>query len=163
MSNDAQRLPDMSLGMHAIWSTPVFVIIAVFLLVRLVGAAAIAGIVLLVLMIPLQGFLATKQMGLQRAQMKQTESRVKVINEVLQVSKPFGGGGWVFWVWGCFLFFGPFRFCFIFSAGFVLLPRFLSPFFNRSNVFAATGYKCLMSFFFFPFFLQVGIWMYCQR
>lgn len=88
MSNDAQRLPDMSLSVHAIWSTPLFIIIAITLLVRLVGAAAGAGLVFLVAMIPVQGMLAAKQMGLQRAQMKQTESRVKVINEVLQV----GGG-----------------------------------------------------------------------
>ncbi|CAM9948860.1 unnamed protein product, partial [Ectocarpus sp. 4 AP-2014] len=84
MSNDAQRLPDMALSVHAIWSTPLFIVVAVFLLVNLVGAAAVAGIMLLVLMIPIQGVLAAKQMGLQRAQMKQTQSRVKVINEVLQ-------------------------------------------------------------------------------
>ncbi|CAM9961201.1 unnamed protein product, partial [Ectocarpus sp. 12 AP-2014] len=81
MSNDAQRLPDMALSIHAIWSTPLFIVVAVFLLVNLVGAAAVAGIMLLVLMIPIQGVLAAKQMGLQRAQMKQTQSRVKVINE----------------------------------------------------------------------------------
>lgn len=87
MSNDAQRLPDMSLSVHAIWSTPLFIIIAVGLLVNLVGAAAAAGVAFLMCMIPIQGFLAAKQMGLQRAQMKQTEARVKVINEVLQVGR----------------------------------------------------------------------------
>eukprot|EP00903_Cladosiphon_okamuranus_P012646 g11831.t1 len=84
MSNDAQRLPDMSLSVHAIWSTPLFIAIAIFLLVRLVGTAAVAGLLFLVGIIPVQGMLAAKQMGLQRAQMKQTESRVKVVNEVLQ-------------------------------------------------------------------------------
>ncbi|CAN0178780.1 unnamed protein product, partial [Hapterophycus canaliculatus] len=84
MSNDAQRLPDMSLSVHAVWSTPLFIGIAIYLLVRLVGAAAVAGILFLVFMIPVQGMLAAKQMGLQRAQMQQTQSRVKVVNEVLQ-------------------------------------------------------------------------------
>lgn len=90
MSNDAQRLPDMSLSVHAIWSTPLFIVVAIFLLVRLVGAAAVAGLLFLVAMIPVQGILAAKQMGLQRAQMKQTESRVKVVNEVLQVRSAGG-------------------------------------------------------------------------
>lgn len=112
MSNDAQRLPDMSLSVHAIWSTPLFIAIAIFLLVRLVGAAAGAGLVFLVAMIPLQGILAAKQMGLQRAQMKQTESRIKVINEVLQVRCgaavvacwfACGGGRVVFVLCVCFL------------------------------------------------------------
>lgn len=87
MSNDAQRLPDAALTVHSLWSTPIFLIAAIALLVQLVGTAAIAGIVFLVCMIPFQGYLATKQMGLQRAQMKQTESRVRVINEVLQVKR----------------------------------------------------------------------------
>eukprot|EP00904_Undaria_pinnatifida_P007302 jgi/Undpi1/3701/HiC_scaffold_16.g07071.m1 len=84
MSNDAQRLPDMSLSVHTPWSTGIFIAIAIYLLVRLLGASALAGVLFLLLMIPVQGYLAAKQMGLQRAQMKQTESRVKVINEVLQ-------------------------------------------------------------------------------
>ena len=87
MSNDAQRLPDMSLSVHTPWSTGIFIAIAIYLLVRLLGASALAGVLFLLLMIPVQGYLAAKQMGLQRAQMKQTESRVKVINEVLQVGK----------------------------------------------------------------------------
>lgn len=109
MSNDAQRLPDMSLSVHAIWSTPLFIAIAIFLLVRLVGAAAVAGILFLVLMVPVQGMLAAKQMGLQRAQMQQTQSRVKVINEVLQVRLRIvavarvggagAGGYWYWWRW----------------------------------------------------------------
>lgn len=100
MSNDAQRLPDMSLSVHAIWSTPLFIIVAIALLIQLVGLSALAGLFFLALMIPVQGMLAAKQMGLQRAQMKQTESRVKVVNEVLQVrgarwlhSCAMGGGG----------------------------------------------------------------------
>ena len=86
MSNDAQRLPDLSLSLHAPWSSTFFIVIAIFLLVRLLGASALAGVMFLVVTIPFQGFLAVKQMGLQRSQMEQTESRVKVINEVLQAS-----------------------------------------------------------------------------
>lgn len=85
LSNDAEHLPNMALSIHVPWSTTLFLIVAVTLLVRLLGPPALAGILLLVLMIPVQGFLAAKQMGLQRAQMKQTQYRVKVINEVLQV------------------------------------------------------------------------------
>lgn len=86
MSNDAQRLPDLSLSVHAPWSSTFFIVVAILLLVRLLGASALAGVLFLVVTIPIQGFLAVKQMGLQRAQMEQTESRVKVVNEILQVS-----------------------------------------------------------------------------
>ena len=85
LSNDAQRLPNMALSIHTPWSTTIFILLAITLLVRLLGVSALAGILVLVLMIPVQGFLAAKQMSLQRAQMEQTQSRVKVINEVLQV------------------------------------------------------------------------------
>lgn len=94
MSTDAQRFPDACLSIHSLWSTPIFVIVAIFLLIRLVGGASVAGVVFLIIMIPVQGSLATRQMGMKRQQMKQTDSRVKVINEVLQVSDSCEGTGW---------------------------------------------------------------------
>lgn len=89
LSNDAQRLPDMALSIHAVRSTTIFILAAISLLVNLLGVPALAGVLFLVSMIPVQGFLAAKQMGLQRVQMKHTESRVKVINEVMQVRGRF--------------------------------------------------------------------------
>ncbi|KAG5177321.1 P-loop containing nucleoside triphosphate hydrolase protein [Tribonema minus] len=84
MSNDAQRLPDVAFSVHNIWTSPLIVAVTVYLLVNLVGVAALAGLAFLVVMMPLQATIAIHQMGVQRGQMKRTDARLRLVNEVLQ-------------------------------------------------------------------------------
>jgi len=84
MSNDAEKLPQSALSFHNLWVTPIFLVVAITMLVQLVGYSALGGVLFLCLSIPLQGKLAFKSMVAQRRQMKQTDSRVKLLNEIMQ-------------------------------------------------------------------------------
>ena len=84
MSADAQRLPDAALTIHNLWTSPLFVAVAIYYLIHLVGVAGVAGLAFLCAIIPLQAFIALKQMGIQRSQMKRTDARLKLVNEILQ-------------------------------------------------------------------------------
>jgi len=84
MSNDAERLPQAALTFHNIWITPLFLVAGIVMLIQLIGYAAIAGVLFLVISIPLQGKIALKQMKAVRKMMKITDKRVKLLNEILQ-------------------------------------------------------------------------------
>ena len=85
MSADAQRLPDAALTIHTLWTSPLFVAASIIYLVSLVGVSGVAGLAVLAATVPLQAFVAVKQMGIQRTQMKRTDARLKLVNEILQV------------------------------------------------------------------------------
>jgi ATP-binding cassette, subfamily C (CFTR/MRP), member 1 len=87
MSADSQRLPDAAMTMHSIWTAPLFIAVVIYFLIDLVGVAALAGIAFLCVTIPLQGFISFKQMGIQREQMRRTDARIKLVNEILQGMK----------------------------------------------------------------------------
>ena len=87
MSTDAEGFPRNTVFLHALWAAPLFVGVAVALLVRLIGVSALVGVGIVVLSIPLQGFLALRQMKLQKELVGQTDARVHLVNEVLQSIK----------------------------------------------------------------------------
>jgi ABC transporter transmembrane region len=87
MSNDAQRLPDAAFSIHNVWTAPLFIGITVYLLVDLVGWSALCGLAVLIVMMPLQAFIAIRQMGIQHGQMARTDARLRLVNEVLQGMK----------------------------------------------------------------------------
>ena len=64
------------------WSAPLQIALALYFLWQIVGASAMAGLGVMILMIPLNGFIAKKTKTLQGAQMSIKDSRVKEINEV---------------------------------------------------------------------------------
>ena len=66
------------------WSAPLQIFLAMFLLWRELGASVLAGLLVMVLLIPINGFIAMKAKKLQVSQMKEKDNRVKMMNEVLQ-------------------------------------------------------------------------------
>ncbi|CAM9531857.1 unnamed protein product [Chrysoparadoxa australica] len=84
MSNDAQRMPDMMFALHQVWTAPLFIIVTLYFLIDLVGYAALGGIAFLAITMPTQVVIAGKQMGVQRKLMTGTDSRIKLVNEILQ-------------------------------------------------------------------------------
>ena len=70
---------------HMMWSAPLQIAIAIYLLWQQVGAASLAGLGVMVLMIPINGVIAKKVKTLQAAQMQIKDARVKEINEVRDV------------------------------------------------------------------------------
>lgn len=61
--------------------------LAIYFLSQLVGASVVAGVATLVLLVPLQGFIVVKVKGLQVVQMKEKDSRIKMMNEILNGMK----------------------------------------------------------------------------
>ena len=83
MTVDAQRFNDLMMYIHMIWSAPLQISIAIYFLWTVVGASAFAGLGVMILMIPLNAVMAKKTRALQVLQMKQKDSRIKEMNEIL--------------------------------------------------------------------------------
>lgn len=60
MSVDAQRFMDLMTYIHMIWSAPLQIILSLVFLYFTMGYAIFAGFVLMLLMIPINAFIAAK-------------------------------------------------------------------------------------------------------
>ena len=87
MSVDAQRFFELVSYVHVLWSGPLIIGVAVWLLWRILGVAVVAGLVVMILMVPVSGVIATKLRALQIIQMKVKDERVKSMNEILNGMK----------------------------------------------------------------------------
>ncbi|KAL9621567.1 MAG: hypothetical protein Q9160_003959 [Pyrenula sp. 1 TL-2023] len=85
MSIDSFKVAEISAYLHFLWaSVPVQIVLAIVLLYRILGYSSFAGIGLMVLVIPLNLWIAK---GFQRAQqqiMAATDTRIHATNEVLE-------------------------------------------------------------------------------
>uniref|UniRef100_A0A6T8KKU6 ATP-dependent transporter ycf16 n=1 Tax=Hemiselmis andersenii TaxID=464988 RepID=A0A6T8KKU6_HEMAN len=84
MSVDAQRLCGVAPYLHQFWSAPVQLFISVYLLYNTVGPSVFAGMLLMVLLIPVNTYIARKQTEIQRNIMKIKDERSNTMDEVLQ-------------------------------------------------------------------------------
>ncbi|KAG1269716.1 hypothetical protein G6F68_000016 [Rhizopus microsporus] len=83
MSVDAQRLMDLCTYFHIVWSGPLQIVIALFLLYNTMGPSVGAGLAVLILAIPLNTYIARKMRTYQKTQMGNKDARVKLMNELL--------------------------------------------------------------------------------
>ena len=83
MSVDAQRMQDLFGYLWMFWSSPLQIVIAMYLLWQQLGVSVLAGLGLMLLLIPINGVIGTMQRKLQTAQMQQKDERIKLMNEVL--------------------------------------------------------------------------------
>ncbi|KAK2916503.1 hypothetical protein Q8A67_000877 [Cirrhinus molitorella] len=83
MSVDAQRFMDLITYINMIWSAPLQVILALYFLWENLGPSVLAGVAVMVLMVPVNAVIAMKTKTYQVAQMKSKDSRIKLMNEVL--------------------------------------------------------------------------------
>ncbi|XP_067944116.1 multidrug resistance-associated protein 1-like [Watersipora subatra] len=83
MAVDAQRVQDVFSYVWIMWSAPLQIAIALWQLYETIGPSLFVGLGIMLVMMPLNGFVATKQRNLQIAQMKLKDSRIKMMNEVL--------------------------------------------------------------------------------
>lgn len=87
MSVDCQRLQDITGYLWMMWSAPLQICLALWLLWGQLGVSVLAGMAIMVLLIPLNGFLAMKSRQLQMQQMKLKDARLKLMNEILSGMK----------------------------------------------------------------------------
>ncbi|KAI1700651.1 ABC transporter transmembrane region domain-containing protein [Ditylenchus destructor] len=83
MSIDTQRLQDITTFIMLFWSSPLQVLLAIYFLYRLLGVAVIAGLVILLLLIPFNTWISTKMRTCQVEQMKYKDERLKIMSEML--------------------------------------------------------------------------------
>lgn len=83
MSADAQRFMDMANFVHQLWSSPLQIILSIVFLWGELGPSVLAGLAVMVLLIPINGFLVNKSKHIQVRNMKNKDERMKIMGEVL--------------------------------------------------------------------------------
>ena len=87
MSVDQQRLSDLAQWGQQLWSAPFQIVLCMLSLYQLVGVSCFAGVAAMVLMVPINGFIARFMKKLQLSQMKYKDSRARLMNEILNNMK----------------------------------------------------------------------------
>ncbi|XP_055613859.1 multidrug resistance-associated protein 1-like isoform X4 [Uranotaenia lowii] len=83
MAVDAQRFMDLTTYINMLWSAPLQIGLALFFLWDILGPSVLAGLAVMIILIPVNGVIANKVKTLQIKQMKNKDERVKLMNEVL--------------------------------------------------------------------------------
>ncbi|XP_039105180.1 canalicular multispecific organic anion transporter 1 isoform X5 [Hyaena hyaena] len=83
MSVDAQKLMDVTNFIHLLWSNVLQITLSIYFLWAELGPSVLAGVGVMVLLIPINGILATKSRAIQVKNMKNKDERLKTMNEIL--------------------------------------------------------------------------------
>ncbi|XP_063790448.1 multidrug resistance-associated protein 1 isoform X2 [Pseudophryne corroboree] len=87
MSVDAQRFMDLATYINMVWSAPLQVILALYLLWQNLGPSVLAGVAVMILLVPVNAVIAMKTKKYQVVQMKCKDNRIKLMNEILNGMK----------------------------------------------------------------------------
>ncbi|KAJ8982896.1 hypothetical protein NQ317_004326 [Molorchus minor] len=87
MAVDAQKFIDLTAFLNMIWSAPLQILLAIYFLWAEMGPSVLAGLAVMICLIPINGFIANKVKVLHIKQMKNKDERVKLMNEVLSGMK----------------------------------------------------------------------------
>lgn len=94
MSVDTQRLQDLCQYGQIAWSGPFQIVICLVSLHGILGNSMWAGVFVMILMVPVNSFLAQKQKVLQKRQMKNKDERTRLTSEILTNIKSLKLYGW---------------------------------------------------------------------
>ncbi|CAH1406845.1 unnamed protein product [Nezara viridula] len=83
MAVDAQRFYNILIATSNMWSIPLQITLAVFFIWQILGPSVLAGLAVLTIMIPINGYMANLSKKLQIKQMKYKDERIKMMNEIL--------------------------------------------------------------------------------
>ncbi|KAF9937446.1 hypothetical protein BGZ67_001284 [Mortierella alpina] len=83
MSIDAQRIQDLLNYLHVLWSGVFQITVTLYLLYSTMGWSIFAGLAVMFLMIPLNAKLSVVQQSYEEKHMKYKDSRIKLMNEIL--------------------------------------------------------------------------------
>ncbi|XP_028966394.1 multidrug resistance-associated protein 1 [Galendromus occidentalis] len=87
VSIDADKVLRLSTSSSMTVAAPMTIILTIILLWQYLGPSCLAGVAVIVLMMPLSGFLAAKNRQLQERQMKLKDGRLKSMNEIISSIK----------------------------------------------------------------------------
>lgn len=77
------RFLELTAYLNMIWSAPLQIALALYFLWDILGPSVLAGLAVMIVLIPVNGLIANKVKTLQIKQMKYKDERVKLMNEVL--------------------------------------------------------------------------------
>ncbi|XP_067433255.1 ATP-binding cassette sub-family C member 3 isoform X2 [Thunnus thynnus] len=83
MSVDAQRFMDLTTFLNMLWSAPLQIMLALYFLWQNLGPSVMAGVAVMILLIPFNAVIAMKTRAYQVEQMQYKDSRIKLMNEIL--------------------------------------------------------------------------------
>ncbi|XP_015279485.1 PREDICTED: canalicular multispecific organic anion transporter 1 [Gekko japonicus] len=83
MSADAQRFMDFTNFVHQLWSSPLQIALSIVFLWGELGPSMLAGIGVMVLLLPINAVLVTKARAIQMQNMANKDERLKIMNEIL--------------------------------------------------------------------------------
>lgn len=84
MAVDSFKVSEISAYLHFLWaSTPIQIIVAVVLLYQLLGLSSIAGIVAMIVLLPVNMIIAKRFASVQKKILAATDARIHTTNEVL--------------------------------------------------------------------------------
>jgi ABC-type multidrug transport system fused ATPase/permease subunit len=87
MSVDQQRLADLAQWGQQLWSAPFQITLCMISLYQLVGVSCFAGVAAMIVMIPINGFIARFMKKLQLSQMQYKDRRSRLMTEILNNMK----------------------------------------------------------------------------
>ncbi|KAF2715200.1 multidrug resistance-associated protein 1 [Pleomassaria siparia CBS 279.74] len=87
MAVDTQRLQDLAQYGQQLWSAPFQIVLCMLSLYQLVGWSMFAGVGAMIIMIPINGYIARLMKTLQKEQMKNKDSRTRLMTEILNNMK----------------------------------------------------------------------------
>lgn len=87
MAVDTQRLQDLTQYAQMLWSAPFQITLCMISLYQLVGISMLAGVAAMLLMAPVNTLIAKVMKSLQAEQMKNKDSRTRLITEILNNMK----------------------------------------------------------------------------
>lgn len=84
MAVDAFKVSEICAYLHFLWAnTPVQVVVAVYLLYRILGYSSIAGIGMMIILLPINMYVAKQFSKIQKLILAATDARIHTTNEVL--------------------------------------------------------------------------------
>ena len=83
MAVDSQRFIDLLPFVNFLWTAPVQIAIALWLLYNEMGLAVMGGLVVMILLIPINGYVSSLVKTIQTKQMKLKDDRLRGLNEIL--------------------------------------------------------------------------------
>ncbi|KAJ1414206.1 P-loop containing nucleoside triphosphate hydrolase [Sesbania bispinosa] len=83
MTTDAEALQQICQSLHTLWSAPLRITVAMFLLYQQLGVASLLGALMLVLMFPLQTFVISRMQKYSKEGLQRTDKRIGLMNEIL--------------------------------------------------------------------------------
>lgn len=87
MSVDSQRVSDFLAWANMLWSAPLQIGIAFYLLWQQVQAASVSGLLFMLVLVPVNGWISRRIHGEQALVMRKKDHRTKLMNEILNGMK----------------------------------------------------------------------------